>query len=192
MLWLKNLSRKERCGSCCVFVRERGRPSMFSSVGNQRCAFCETRRKKRNKAWNFGWKESRPETMYLTIYSGEKHTLHAWKIRYLSAFFPSRNTLQFCSIPQIKRSNCPGNSDQATDHSPGFLVHRSSRVVIALVLLPGCSEDEDSVNEAEKNQHEEYYHQYTENESHNVPGIWVQKFSLLDYLNEAHYIWLCQ
>lgn len=71
----------------------------------------------------------------------------------------------------MKRSNYSGNSDQATVHSPGFIVHQSSRVVIALMLLPGCPEGEDWVNEAEQNQHGEYYHQYTANESHNVAGV---------------------
>lgn len=106
------------------------------------------------------------------VYSQEKNALHTWKITCLLAFLPIRNILQFCSIPWTKRSNYPGNSDQASVHSPGFLVHHSSRVV-ALVLLPGCPEDESWVNEDEQIQHGEYYHQYTANESHNVAGIWV-------------------
>lgn len=119
-------------------MRQRGKPSGFSSAGDQRRAL---------------------------------NALHTWKIIYLLAFLPSRNTWQFFSIPWIKRSNNSGNSDQATVNSPGFLVHHDSRVVIALVLLPGCPEAEDWVNEAEQNQHREYYHQYTANESHNVAGV---------------------
>lgn len=119
-------------------MRQRGKPSGFSSAGDQRRAL---------------------------------NALHTWKIIYLLASLPSRSTWQFFSIPWIKRSNNSGNSDQATVNSPGFLVHHDSRVVIALVLLPGCPEAEDWVNEAEQNQHREYYHQYTANESHNVAGV---------------------
>lgn len=73
-------------------------------------------------------------------------TLKGKKCFTYSIFLPCRNSLQFCSIPGVKRSNHLANSYETTVNSPGFLVCHCVRMVNALVLgwnEAGCPEDED-------------------------------------------------